>query len=196
MIYAQFFLGVHMNRRSLQTMTIALVVSICACCVTVYAQTTDVRTRTEPYHDADTPSTTKYDDTQTNRRDIRYNTNGNSVNNSSPLTNTNSPNATRRTVDVNPAEDRDILQKIYVAIDADSDLSPNLRTIQVSSMGGAVTITGSVATESQKNSIEQKIKQVDGVRDVKNQLQVSGNESALNSNNNPNGVNYKRNPSY
>src|SRR4051812_19936158 len=48
--------------------------------------------------------------------------------------------------------------------------------VQVSVENGVVTLNGSVKTEQEKTSLEQQIKQLNGVQDVKNKLTVDQNQ--------------------
>lgn len=73
--------------------------------------------------------------------------------------------------------DADIAADVQAKINADSNL-PN-KTITVNSNGGTVTLSGTVATETERLTAANTAGQVDGVKTVINNLQVGGTSAGL-----------------
>ena len=69
--------------------------------------------------------------------------------------------------------DRTITQNIRKAITADDSLSTNAKNVKIITNDGTVTLRGPVKSEKEKADIEAKAKQVAGVRNVDNQLEVA-----------------------
>lgn len=69
-------------------------------------------------------------------------------------------------------EDRSITNRIHEAISRDTTLT-DFRSIQVSTSNGTVTLKGTIANDNEKNDLTRKIKGMNGVKDVDNQLEVS-----------------------
>jgi len=69
--------------------------------------------------------------------------------------------------------DRTITQTIRKAITADDSLSTNAKNVKIITNNGTVTLRGPVKSEKEKADIEAKAKQVAGVRNVDNQLEVA-----------------------
>jgi len=69
--------------------------------------------------------------------------------------------------------DRTITQTIRKAITADDSLSTNAKNVKIITNDGTVTLRGPVKSEKEKADIEAKAKQVAGVRNVDNQLEVA-----------------------
>jgi hyperosmotically inducible periplasmic protein len=69
--------------------------------------------------------------------------------------------------------DRTITQNIRKALTADDSLSTNAKNVKIISNDGVVTLRGPVKNEKEKAEIEAKAKQVAGVKNVVNQLEVA-----------------------
>jgi hyperosmotically inducible protein len=69
--------------------------------------------------------------------------------------------------------DRTITQNIRKALTADDSLSTNAKNVKIISNEGVVTLRGPVNSEKEKADIEAKAKQVAGVKNVDNQLEVA-----------------------
>ena len=69
--------------------------------------------------------------------------------------------------------DRTITQNIRQALTADDTLSTNAKNVKIITSDGTVTLRGPVKSEKEKADIEAKAKQVAGVRQVDNQLEVA-----------------------
>lgn len=69
--------------------------------------------------------------------------------------------------------DRTITQNIRKAITADDSLSTNAKNVKIITNDGTVTLRGPVKSEKEKADIEAKAKQVAGVKNVDNQLEVA-----------------------
>jgi hypothetical protein len=68
--------------------------------------------------------------------------------------------------------DQNLNTQIRQALNADSSLSGVGRNVTLTTNNGKVTLNGSVASEGDKLKIEQKVKQMSGVENVNNELQV------------------------
>ncbi len=68
--------------------------------------------------------------------------------------------------------DRTLTQKIRRAIMNDDSLSTNAKNIKVISINGVVTLRGPVANSREKEIISRKVKDVQGILRVDNQLEV------------------------
>ena len=73
------------------------------------------------------------------------------------------------------AEDLRITQSIRKAVVADDALSVNAQNVKIITNDGQVTLRGPVKTEDEKKAIEGKAKQVAGVKNVDNQLEIASN---------------------
>lgn len=71
--------------------------------------------------------------------------------------------------------DRTITQKIRQAIMADGALSMNAKNIKIITINGVVTLRGPVASSQEKDMIARKVKAVQGITQVDNQLEVTRN---------------------
>lgn len=71
--------------------------------------------------------------------------------------------------------DRTITQKIRQAIMSDSNLSTNAKNVKIITINGVVTLRGPVANSQEKDAIAQKVKGVQGIVKVDNQLEVTRN---------------------
>ena len=69
--------------------------------------------------------------------------------------------------------DRTITQNIRRAITSDDSLSTNAKNVKIITNDGTVTLRGPVKSEKEKADIEAKAKQVAGVKNVDNQLEIA-----------------------
>ena len=69
--------------------------------------------------------------------------------------------------------DRTITQNIRKVITSDDSLSTNAKNVKIITNDGTVTLRGPVKSEKEKADIEAKAKQVAGVKNVDNQLEVA-----------------------
>lgn len=69
--------------------------------------------------------------------------------------------------------DRAITQKIRQAIMSDKALSTNAKNIKIITVNGVVTLRGPVANSQEKEAIEKKANDVQGVDKVDNQLEIA-----------------------
>jgi hyperosmotically inducible periplasmic protein len=69
--------------------------------------------------------------------------------------------------------DRTITQNIRKALTSDDSLSTNAKNVKIISNDGVVTLRGPVNSQKEKADVEAKAKQVAGVRNVDNQLEVA-----------------------
>jgi hyperosmotically inducible protein len=69
--------------------------------------------------------------------------------------------------------DRTITQNIRKALTADDSLSTNAKNVKIITNDGVVTLRGPVNSQEEKAEIEAKAKQVAGVKNVDNQLEVA-----------------------
>jgi hypothetical protein len=86
--------------------------------------------------------------------------------------------------DVGTSEaDKRLNTQIRQSLNADTSLSGVGQNVQLSTQNGKVTLRGSVSSEAEKRQIEQKVKQMNDVDNVDNQLQVasSGSPSSMGS---------------
>jgi osmotically-inducible protein OsmY len=72
----------------------------------------------------------------------------------------------------NLASDRDLMQKIHKALTDDTSLSGDVKNVKIVAQNGKVTLKGSVPTEEDKKSVEQKATDVAGAGNVTNDLTV------------------------
>lgn len=72
-------------------------------------------------------------------------------------------------------EDRRITQKVRQALMSDDSLSTNAKNIKVITVRGVVTLRGPVGNSQEKDVIVRKVKSVQGVNKVDNQLETSRN---------------------
>ena len=71
--------------------------------------------------------------------------------------------------------DRKITQEVRKSIVGDDKLSTNAQNVKIITNDGQVTLRGPVKTEDEKKAIEGKAKQVAGVKNVDNQLEIASN---------------------
>ena len=69
--------------------------------------------------------------------------------------------------------DRTISQNIRKAVTADDSLSTNGKNVKIITVDGVVTLRGPVKSEAEKTNIESKAKQIAGVKNVENQLEIA-----------------------
>ena len=69
--------------------------------------------------------------------------------------------------------DRTITQNIRQALIADDSLSTNAKNVKIITNDGTVTLRGPVKSEEEKAAVEAKAKQVAGVKQVDNQLDIA-----------------------
>lgn len=74
-------------------------------------------------------------------------------------------------------EDRTLNQKIRQELASDSDLQTSASNIHFNTDNGKVTLMGTVATEQEKQDIEDKVGDMAGVEEVDNQLQIASTSS-------------------
>jgi osmotically-inducible protein OsmY len=69
--------------------------------------------------------------------------------------------------------DKSLNSQIRQSMNTDTSLANMGQNVHFSTQNGEVTLHGSVASETEKNQIEQKVKQLSDVKSVKNELQVT-----------------------
>ena len=81
--------------------------------------------------------------------------------------------------------DKSLNSQIRQSMNTDTSLANVGQNVHFSTQDGEVTLHGSVASETEKNLIEQKVKQLSDVKSVKNELQVVsvGSSSGMDSSN-------------
>lgn len=72
-----------------------------------------------------------------------------------------------------PEQDRAIVGHIKEIIIQDPNFSPRAKQIEVIAVEGVVTLKGQVANDDEKSQIEKKVKNIQGVKKVDNQLSTS-----------------------
>jgi hyperosmotically inducible protein len=68
--------------------------------------------------------------------------------------------------------DRKITQQIRQAVTKDDSLSTSAQNVKIVTQDGKVTLRGTVKSESEKQKIAEKAKEVSGVKNVDNQITV------------------------
>lgn len=76
--------------------------------------------------------------------------------------------------------DRKLNSQIRSAFDADSSLRNTTSGVNISSDNGEVTLNGTVATEKEKEDLQNQIQRMSGVSKVENNLKVSPRTSSAN----------------
>jgi hyperosmotically inducible periplasmic protein len=71
--------------------------------------------------------------------------------------------------------DRKITQEVRKSIVDDDKFSTSAQNVKIITNDGQVTLRGPVKTEEEKKAIESKAKQVAGVKNVENQLEIATN---------------------
>jgi osmotically-inducible protein OsmY len=69
--------------------------------------------------------------------------------------------------------DKSLNSQIRQSMNTDTSLANMGQNVHFSTQDGEVTLHGSVASETEKNQIEQKVKQLSDVKSIKNELQVT-----------------------
>jgi hyperosmotically inducible periplasmic protein len=71
--------------------------------------------------------------------------------------------------------DRTITQNVRKAINEDDSVSTNGKNIKIITVDGKVTLRGPVKSEKEKTNIASKARQIAGVKNVDNQLEIASN---------------------
>jgi len=71
--------------------------------------------------------------------------------------------------------DRKITQEVRKSIVDDDKLSTSAQNVKIITNDGKVTLRGPVKSEEEKKAVESKAKQVAGVKNVENQLEIATN---------------------
>jgi osmotically-inducible protein OsmY len=71
--------------------------------------------------------------------------------------------------------DRTIAQNVRKAITNDDSLSTDAKNVKVITNDGNVTLRGPVKSDQEKTEVENKAKQIAGVKKVDNQLEIASN---------------------
>ena len=71
--------------------------------------------------------------------------------------------------------DRKITQEVRKSIVDDDKLSTSAQNVKIITNDGKVTLRGPVKSEEEKKAVESKAKQVAGVKNVENQLEIASN---------------------
>ena len=69
-----------------------------------------------------------------------------------------------------------ITQKIRQAIVSDDSLSTNSKNIKIITRNGSVTLRGPVSSAAEKEAILKKVSEVQGIKNVDNQLEITLNK--------------------
>lgn len=69
-----------------------------------------------------------------------------------------------------PEQDRAVVGRIKEIIIEDPNFSPRAKQIEVIAVDGVVTLRGQVGSDDESSNIESKIKNINGVKKVDNQL--------------------------
>ena len=72
-------------------------------------------------------------------------------------------------------QDRKITQEVRKAVTSDDTLSTNAQNVKIITQDGKVTLRGPVKSEKEKADIEARAKQIAGVKNVDNQLEIASN---------------------
>jgi osmotically-inducible protein OsmY len=72
-------------------------------------------------------------------------------------------------------QDRKITQEVRKAVTSDDTLSTNAQNVKIITQDGKVTLRGPVKNQKEKADIEAKAKQIAGVKNVDNQLEIASN---------------------
>ena len=72
-------------------------------------------------------------------------------------------------------QDRKISQELRKAVTSDDTLSTNAQNVKIITQDGKVTLRGPVKNQKEKADIEAKAKQIAGVKNVDNQLEIASN---------------------
>lgn len=74
--------------------------------------------------------------------------------------------------------DRTVTQKIRQLLMDDDALSTNAKNVKIITVNGVVTLRGVVNSDREKNEVGRKAKDVSGVKNVDNQLEVKTDSAA------------------
>lgn len=69
--------------------------------------------------------------------------------------------------------DRTLTQKIRQALMADKALSSNGKNVKIMTINGVVTLRGPVANSQERDDIARKVKNIQGIARIDNQLEVT-----------------------
>lgn len=69
--------------------------------------------------------------------------------------------------------DQELAQKIRQTLLDDASFSENAKNIKITTINGVVTLRGIVNSENEKSQIARKVKMLNGVKNVDNQLEVT-----------------------
>lgn len=72
--------------------------------------------------------------------------------------------------------DRNLIRQVRKALSDDKSLSREAHNVKVSAQNGTVTLKGTVKSDEEKNRVAEIAKQVSGVTDVVNNIEVKGSE--------------------
>lgn len=70
-------------------------------------------------------------------------------------------------------QDRTITQNVRKAVSSDDTLSTDAKNVKIITSDGTVTLRGPVKNQKEKAEIEAKAKQIAGVKNVDNQLEIA-----------------------
>ena len=70
-------------------------------------------------------------------------------------------------------QDRTITQNVRKAVSSDDTLSTDAKNVKIITSDGTVTLRGPVKNQKEKADIEAKAKQIAGVKNVDNQLEIA-----------------------
>jgi osmotically-inducible protein OsmY len=70
-------------------------------------------------------------------------------------------------------QDRTITENVRKAVSSDDALSTNAKNVKIITNNGTVTLRGPVKSQKEKVDIEAKAKQIAGVKNVDNQLEIA-----------------------
>jgi osmotically-inducible protein OsmY len=68
--------------------------------------------------------------------------------------------------------DQSLTQQLRDSIEDDASFSADAKTVQIITAENTVTLRGTVASQAEKDQLEAKAKQLAGIKNVDNQLQV------------------------
>lgn len=97
---------------------------------------------------------------------------------SSSMSATDRPGSSAMSDQAMTEADRALNQRIRQELTSDSDLRASASNVHFNTDNGKVTLQGTVATEQEKQDIEDKVEQMTGVEDVDNQLQIASTSSS------------------
>lgn len=83
------------------------------------------------------------------------------------------PNRQREPGATGAPTDQQLTERVRQAIRDDADLAAKVQNLEVMASSGAVTITGTVASQEDKDAIGRKLRDLDGVKTLTNDLVVT-----------------------